>query len=102
MRIQPTTARTVLQDITAPIRRAAPSERLALCNALGLNSKTAKYFQAKFESHGGDIISGECLPNIHVTSSGVSYMETVGNIINVELARIRGQLKRVSAGDLKF
>lgn len=98
---QPTT-RKIIAQITNPIRTANNQEKIALSKALGLSSETLKTSQTQFESHGGDIIGGEILPNIHATSSGVSYIETVGNIVNVELARIRGQLKKVSLSDLNL
>ena len=96
---KPVMVKDVLTKITEPIRKANDSEKKALSKALGLTSKN---FQTNFESHGNDIISGEVLPNIDVMSKGISPMEAVGNVINVELARIRGQLKRVSIDDLKL
>lgn len=101
MYIQPT-AGSIIKRITNPIIKASNIEKKELYKALGLRHLMSKNWRIGFESHGGDIISGEMLPNISVTSKGISPMETIGNIINVELARIRGQLKKVSTEDLKL
>ena len=91
-----TTVKDIFNKITEPIKKSSPVEKDLLKKSLGLSSINSNFIQSNFESHGGDIISGKLLPNIHVTTSGVSLLESVGNIINVELARIRGQLKRIS------
>ena len=94
------TVKDLINNITIPIRKASFSEKNALSRALGIRS--LRDLPTQFESHGGDIIGGEMFPNISVTTKGVSPMATMGNIINVELARIRGQLKKVSLDDLKL
>ena len=91
-----------LGRISATIQNATIPEKIELFNALGITPTTIKGWKTKLESHNGDIISGEILPNIDVTTKGTSPMETAANVVNVELARIRGQLKRVSVGDLNL
>ena len=96
------TVKSLINQITNPIRTAKDNEKKALIKALGLNSATQTNFQTKFESHGADIIGGEILPKITITAKGISPMNCIGNIVNVELARIKGQLKRISLEDLNL
>ena len=97
-----TTVGQVISQITAPIIKATAVEKKELSKVLGVSNLKLQNWQTQFESHGGDVIGGEILPNISVTAKGVSPMTTIGNIINVELARIRGQLRRVPTDSLKL
>ena len=90
-----TLVKDVFNQVLAPIENATQKEKMELCKSLGITRANAKTWRTNFESHGGDIISGEFFPNIHVTTSGVSPIETFENIMSTELARIRGQLKRI-------
>ena len=91
-----------VNQITSTIKKASQEEKTALCNALGINKETIKSWRTKFETRRDDITDGEILPNISVTAKGISPIETIANIANVELARIRGQLKKVSPTDLNI
>ena len=97
-----TTVGHVINQITAPIVKATAAEKKELGRALGKSNLKLQNWQTQFESHGGDVIGGEILPNISVTAKGISPMTTIGNIINVELARIRGQLRKVSTDSLQL
>ena len=100
MKIQPASIKstvnsTIINRITDPIKKATNSEKRLLSEALGLTTDTSKSIQPRFRIHGEDIIDGEVLPNIDVTSKGISLADAIGNVVNVELARIRGQLKNI-------
>lgn len=88
--------------VSQVINKATKAEKRKLCEALGLTSNNLKNWHPEVKLHGMDIIEGEILPNISVISKGVSPIEAVGNIVNVELARIRGQLKKVPLEKLNF
>ena len=93
------TVQSVIDGITAPIRKANNREKALLRQALRGSLKNC---QPKFDPHGNDILGGEILSGISVTSKGISPMQMIGNVVNVELARIRGQLKRVPQDGLNL
>ena len=88
--------------VSQVINKVTTTEKRQLCKALGLTPDNLRNWHPKVKLHGEDIIEGEILPNISVTSKGTSPIETIGNIVNVELARIRGQLKKVSIEKLNL
>ena len=99
---KPELVNDVIRKAVKPIEQATAAEKKQLSRALGLTPDNLRNWQTKFESHDKDIIEGEILPNISVTAKGISPMEAIGNIVNVELARIRGQLKKVSIENLNL
>ena len=90
------TSKDVINDIVKTIKEATPQERKLLKESLGLDVKELAKWKPDFESLGRDIITGTLLPGTHITTSGASVIDSIGNIIRTELARIRGQLTRVS------
>ena len=88
--------------MTAALQQTSVSEKIKLAKALGITPETLKSWRTSLNLHESDIIEGKIFPNINVTTKGISPMEMVATVANVELARIRGQLKRVSLSDLNI
>ena len=97
-----TLVKDVFNQVLAPVVKATPREKIELCKSLGITRANAKTWRTNFECHRGDIIGGEFFPKVNVITSGASPIETFGNIMSTELARIRGQLKRVPMKDFNL
>ncbi|MCR4881244.1 MAG: hypothetical protein K6A44_04750 [bacterium] len=89
-------------QMASNIQQATVHEKIELAKALGINPSTIKSWRTKLEFPCGDIVCGKIFPNIDVITKGISPVETAASVANVELARIRGQLKRVSLDNMKL
>ena len=78
------------------LKNATPDECAAVYRALGLKQPLSlKKWTPQLDSFGNDVISGNILPGIHVTTKGMTPQQALESVFKIELAKIRGVLKPV-------